>query len=98
MYICSIAQARTGTGKTIGFLLPTIQNILRKSPDLATRKRYSRARPSDIRAIIISPTRELAEQIAVEAVKLTKNTDIIVQVAVGGNSKRFMLQKTQREG
>jgi ATP-dependent RNA helicase MSS116 len=34
----------------------------------------------------------------VEAVKLTKNTDIIVQVAVGGNSKRFMLQKTQREG
>ena len=33
-----------------------------------------------------------------EAVKLTKYTDLIVQVAVGGNSKRFMLQKTQREG
>ncbi|RAL67003.1 hypothetical protein DID88_007783 [Monilinia fructigena] len=93
-----IAQARTGTGKTIGFLLPTIQNILEKSPELAARQRYSRARASDIRAIIVSPTRELAEQIAVEAVKITRNTDLIVQVAVGGSSKREMLRKVQREG
>ncbi|CCU80615.1 ATP-dependent RNA helicase [Blumeria hordei DH14] len=93
-----IAQARTGTGKTLGFLIPTIQNILRKSPELASRQRYSKARPSDIRAIIISPTRELAEQIAVEAQKLCHRTDLIVQVAVGGNSKRRMLMKTQREG
>ncbi|KAF7931975.1 uncharacterized protein EAE97_008996 [Botrytis byssoidea] len=93
-----IAQARTGTGKTIGFLLPTIQNILEKSPELASRQRYSRARASDIRAIIISPTRELAEQIAVEAVKITRNTDLIVQVAVGGSSKKEMLRKVQREG
>ncbi|KAH7385025.1 P-loop containing nucleoside triphosphate hydrolase protein [Cadophora sp. MPI-SDFR-AT-0126] len=93
-----VAQARTGTGKTLGFLIPTIQNILRKSPELAHRKRYSRARASDIRAIIISPTRELAEQIAVEAEKLCDNTDLRVQVAVGGNSKRSMLQKTLREG
>ncbi|KAG4413646.1 hypothetical protein IFR04_013224 [Cadophora malorum] len=93
-----VAQARTGTGKTLGFLVPTIQNILRKSPELAHRKRYSRARASDIRAIIISPTRELAEQIAVEAEKLCDNTDLRVQVAVGGNSKRSMLQKTIREG
>lgn len=40
----------------------------------------------------------MAEQIAVEAQKLCYNTDLIVQVAVGGNSKRQMLQKTQREG
>ncbi|KAI9054697.1 hypothetical protein LZ554_001849 [Drepanopeziza brunnea f. sp. 'monogermtubi'] len=93
-----VAQARTGTGKTLGFLVPTIQNILRQSPELATRKRYSKARASDIRAIIISPTRELAEQIAVEAEKLCGNTDLRVQVAVGGNSKRSMLQKTLREG
>lgn len=93
-----IAQARTGTGKTLGFLIPTIQNILRKSPELSTRQRYSKARASDIRAIIISPTRELAEQIAVEAEKLCHRTDLIVQVAVGGNSKRRMLTKTQREG
>jgi len=94
----SVAQARTGTGKTLGFLIPTIQNILRKNPDLAERKRYSKARASDIRAIIISPTRELAEQIAVEAGKLCYNTDLRVQVATGGNSKRMMLNKVQREG
>ncbi|TVY88886.1 ATP-dependent RNA helicase, mitochondrial, partial [Lachnellula willkommii] len=93
-----IAQARTGTGKTLGFLIPTVQRILEKNPELATRQRYSRARASDIRAIIISPTRELAEQIAVEAAKLTNDTDLIVQVAVGGNSKREMLMKTRREG
>lgn len=46
----------------------------------------------------MSPTRELAEQIAVEAKKLAKNTGITVQVAVGGNSKRAMLQQMQREG
>lgn len=98
LIIDSIAQARTGTGKTIGFLLPTIQNILKKNPELATRQRYSRARASDIRAIIISPTRELAEQIAKEAERLCVGTDLIVQVAVGGNNKREMLRKTQREG
>jgi len=40
----------------------------------------------------------LAEQIAVEASKLTRTTDLRVQVAVGGNSKREMLRKTQYEG
>ncbi|KAG9244212.1 P-loop containing nucleoside triphosphate hydrolase protein [Calycina marina] len=93
-----IAQARTGTGKTLGFLIPTIQNILKASPALADRQQYSRARPSDIRAIIISPTRELAEQIAVEAQKLCRDTDLRVQCAVGGMNKREMLRRTQREG
>lgn len=94
----SIAQARTGTGKTLGFLIPMVQRIIEKNPELANRQRYSKARASDIRAIIISPTRELAEQIAVEAAKITNHTDLIVQVAVGGNSKREMLNKTRREG
>ncbi|RFU25817.1 hypothetical protein B7463_g10529, partial [Scytalidium lignicola] len=93
-----IAQAKTGTGKTVGFLLPTIQRILEKNPDLTERRKHSKARPDDIQAIIISPTRELAEQIAVEAKKIAYNTNIVVQVATGGNSKRTMLQKTQREG
>ncbi|KAH8817378.1 P-loop containing nucleoside triphosphate hydrolase protein [Xylogone sp. PMI_703] len=93
-----IAQAKTGTGKTVGFLLPTIQRILEKNPELAKHRRTSRARPDDIQAIVISPTRELAEQIAVEAKKLAYNTNVVVQVATGGNSKRSMLQKTQREG
>lgn len=94
-----VAQAKTGTGKTLAFLLPIIQRILR-DPTLdqpPSRGRYSRANV-DIRAVIVSPTRELAEQIAVEAERLVANTSIKVQTAVGGTQKRFHLQKTQREG
>ncbi|KAH7350458.1 P-loop containing nucleoside triphosphate hydrolase protein [Pyrenochaeta sp. MPI-SDFR-AT-0127] len=94
-----IAQAKTGTGKTLGFLIPVIQRIIQAEPKLGEKARgYKRAKPDDIRAIIISPTRELAEQIAVEAKKVVSNTSIVVQTAVGGTQKRAMLQKTQREG
>lgn len=57
-----------------------------------------RARSDDIRAIIVSPTRELAEQIGVEARKLGKGTGIVVQTAVGGTQKREMLFRARREG
>jgi ATP-dependent RNA helicase MSS116 len=40
----------------------------------------------------------LAEQIAVEAKKITRETSVKVQVAVGGNSKRAMLRQMQFEG
>ncbi|CAE6996114.1 DEAD-domain-containing protein [Pyrenophora teres f. teres] len=97
--VYSIAQAKTGTGKTLGFLIPVIQRIIQADPGLADKPRgYKRAKADDIRAIIMSPTRELAEQIAVEARKVTSGTGIIVQCAVGGTRKREMLVKTQREG
>ncbi|PVI04118.1 DEAD-domain-containing protein [Periconia macrospinosa] len=94
-----MAQAKTGTGKTLGFLIPIIQRMIDADPQLGDRVHgYKRARPDDIRAIVISPTRELAEQIAVEAKKICSGTGVIVQCAVGGTQKRAMLQKTQREG
>ncbi|KAI9798244.1 MAG: hypothetical protein M1835_002730 [Candelina submexicana] len=95
-----LAQARTGTGKTLGFLVPVLQNILKKDPDLVDPSREGRRRgsPSDIRALIISPTRELAEQIAVEAKKLVQKTGVIVQTAVGGTQKSYGLRQMQREG
>lgn len=92
-----IAQAKTGTGKTLAFLMPIIQRILR-DPKLESRSRFPKAATGDIRALIISPTRELAEQIANDARKVTANTSVVVQTAVGGTQKRFHLQKMQREG
>lgn len=92
-----VAQAKTGTGKTLAFLVPVLQRILAQQPDLAVRA-ATRARSDDIRAIIVSPTRELAEQIAVEASKLVQGTGIVVQAAVGGTQKRLMLQMTRRQG
>ena len=91
-----IAQARTGTGKTIAFLLPVLQNIITKDPSL--ERTSTRAYGTDIRAIIISPTRELAEQIAVEARKLVRNTGVVVQTAVGGTQKAAGLREIRTRG
>lgn len=96
----SLAQAKTGTGKTLAFLLPTMQNIL-SDPTLNTKHDLGRRGPAssaDIRALIISPTRELAEQIAAEAMKVAAGTGLKVQTAVGGTQKRLGLQRIQRMG
>jgi ATP-dependent RNA helicase MSS116 len=93
-----LAQAKTGTGKTIAFLLPVLQNIISADPSLAQRRRGSSSHSSDIRSIIISPTRELAEQIAVEAKKVAFNTGVIVQTAVGGSRKMEGLHRIKRQG
>lgn len=96
-----IAQARTGTGKTMAFLLPVLQNIVNVDPDLARAvrgRRGPRSTADDIRALIISPTRELAEQIAEEAKRLVAGTGVIVQTAVGGTQKSAGLRAIQREG
>ncbi|KAK3990094.1 P-loop containing nucleoside triphosphate hydrolase protein [Cladorrhinum sp. PSN332] len=92
-----VAQAKTGTGKTLAFLVPIINRILDAQPQLADR-RAGRTRPDDVRAIIISPTRELAEQIGLEATKLVQHTGIRVQTAVGGTQKRQSLYKMRMEG
>lgn len=94
----SVAQAKTGTGKTLAFLLPLLQRMIQEDPSLASRSASYSARSDDIRGIIMSPTRELAEQIAVEAKRLTKRTGLVVQSAVGGQDKLRMLRNVQRDG
>lgn len=68
------------------------------SIDFKAASRYRKSGPSEIRALIISPTRELAEQIAVEARKVAFGTGVLVQTAVGGTQKRAGLMKIQKEG
>ena len=88
-----VAQARTGTGKTLAFLMPIVQRML-KDPSFGQR----RASIGDTRALIISPTRELAEQIAVEAKKIVQGTAVQVQMAVGGTQKSHHLRLMQNQG
>lgn len=72
--------------------------MIEEDPTLASRNASRRARSDDVRGIILSPTRELAEQIATEARRLVKYTGLVVQSAVGGTQKSQMLRQTQREG
>lgn len=66
----SLQQAKTGTGKTAAFLIPTLDNLIRGPP---------RSR-GFISTLIISPTRELANQIAKEAETLAPAGTKIVTV------------------
>ncbi len=50
-----LAAAQTGTGKTAGFTLPLLQRL---------KTSYSKDKKSHVRALILTPTRELAAQVA----------------------------------
>ncbi|KAL9190359.1 hypothetical protein ACHAXT_007570 [Thalassiosira profunda] len=71
-----LGRARTGTGKTVAFLLPAIERLLRSED-------YNEE--TDVGILVISPTRELAMQIGDEAEKLLAfHKGMTVQVAYGG--------------
>lgn len=65
-----IAQAQTGTGKTLAFILPILEQVDSKKP-------Y-------IQALIITPTRELALQITTEVKKFAPKLGANVLAAYGG--------------
>ena len=106
-----LVKAKTGTGKTLGFLVPVIEARIRaiaahclqalkdaglqsdKNLEIRAKRLFTRQVPG---ALIISPTRELAAQIADEAIKLTSNTDLEVRLFVGGVGKRQQLREWMR--
>ncbi|KAI0371249.1 DEAD-domain-containing protein [Pilatotrama ljubarskyi] len=103
-----LVKARTGTGKTLAFLIPAVEARLKRLAqvseqvvrDVPTANKTTVARAvekfarSNIGALIISPTRELATQIANEAIRLTKHTDRFeVRLLVGGLPKRPQLRE-----
>lgn len=67
-----LAQARTGTGKTLAFLLPGIQRLLDTRPAVKVASSRPSLAPRQPSLLVISPTRELALQIAAEAKELLK--------------------------
>ncbi|CAO2821235.1 unnamed protein product [Amaranthus hypochondriacus] len=74
-----MAKAKTGTGKTVAFLLPSIEVVIKTPPAGRDQKR------PPILVLVICPTRELASQAAAEAKTLLKyHPSIGVQVVIGG--------------
>ncbi|WJQ81366.1 DEAD/DEAH box helicase [Brevibacillus brevis] len=75
-----IAQAQTGTGKTLAFVLPILEN--------------ADPQATHVQALILTPTRELALQITAEVKKLTeKLEDIQVLAVYGGQDVNQQLRK-----
>ena len=72
-------QAQTGTGKTVAFLLPAMQHLI-KHP----KENKNQRGQSAVRFLILAPTRELAIQIAKDAENLGKHTGLSFALAYGG--------------
>ncbi|MDF7667532.1 ATP-dependent RNA helicase SrmB [Orbaceae bacterium ESL0727] len=69
-----LGSAPTGTGKTLAFLLPAVQHLLD----------FPRRKPGPPRILILTPTRELAMQIAQQATLLTAGTHLSIATITGG--------------
>jgi ATP-dependent RNA helicase RhlE len=70
-----MAGAQTGTGKTAAFALPILQQLLKYAEVL-----------KPIRVLVLTPTRELAQQVYKSFLSYAENTPLKVAVAYGGVS------------
>ncbi|BGP51288.1 hypothetical protein JCM10450v2_007217 [Rhodotorula kratochvilovae] len=106
-----LVRAKTGTGKTLAFLIPALEGRLneletfletykRENPSASSheaKKALAAHAKSSVGAIILSPTRELATQIANEAIALTAHLPQFgVRLLVGGASKSNQLREWMR--
>ena len=80
--------AQTGTGKTAAFAIPTLQ--------LLNTRKASNEKQINIRALIITPTRELAQQIYNSFRTYGKYTDLQYCVIFGGVSQKPQEKKLMK--
>lgn len=78
-----LGLAQTGTGKTAAFVLPILQHLTRRSSN-------------QVRVLIVSPTRELAEQTHQAIVSLGKKTGVRCVSIYGGVSKGPQISALRR--
>lgn len=83
-----LAGAQTGTGKTAGFTLPMLQR-LSQTP---ARKQGNKGR-RPIRALVLTPTRELAAQVADSIKTYSKHLPLRSMVVFGGVSINPQISK-----
>jgi len=69
-----MAAAQTGTGKTAGFTLPMLEHL----------SKGNRAKRPHVRALILTPTRELAAQVAESVATYSRYLDLRHMVVFGG--------------
>lgn len=83
----AIGQSQTGTGKTHAYLLPLLENV---EPER-----------EEVQVVITAPTRELANQIHQEVLKITKfcnpDQEITSKCLVGGTDKQKAIDKLKKQ-
>jgi len=83
-----VAVAKTGSGKTCGFLLPALARIGQRGPaPVPQRWGWSSSEPARPSVLVVAPTRELALQIGSEAEKFAPSVKARVVVLYGGAPK-----------
>lgn len=81
-----VAIAKTGSGKTLGYLIPGFIHL----------KRVYKNRQMGPTVLVLSPTRELATQIQAEAIKFGKSSKILCTCLYGGAPKGPQLRELDR--
>ncbi len=82
-----LAGAQTGTGKTAGFALPLLQLLHNQGLP---------KKPHPIRALILTPTRELASQVYESFKTYGKHVPLFSEVVFGGVSIHMQIKRLQR--
>ena len=75
-----IGQAKTGTGKTLGFGIPALQRVIRKGDKGFEDLEF----PGAPQALIVAPTRELAIQVGADLAQASKHSNISITTIYGG--------------
>ncbi|MCL2340811.1 MAG: DEAD/DEAH box helicase [Proteobacteria bacterium] len=78
-----LGLAQTGTGKTAAFILPTVQRLMA-------------APGTQVRALVVAPTRELAEQIHAFTQTMIRQTGLRSLAVYGGVSKSAQIAKLRQ--
>ena len=73
-----MGAAQTGTGKTAAFSIPLLQKMLRHENASASPARHP------VRALVLAPTRELADQVAANILGYARHTKLRTAVVFGG--------------
>jgi superfamily II DNA/RNA helicase len=82
-----MAAAQTGTGKTAGFALPLLQRLAESDDKVAS---------NSIRALVLVPTRELAEQVQSSIRQYAEHLPLSVYAAYGGVSINPQMMRLRR--
>jgi len=89
-----MACAQTGSGKTCAFMVPCIQSLLQSGPP-STQNNKGRQPPMPC-ALVLAPTRELAQQIHEESLKFAYKTGVLSRIIYGGADIRDQLRDMGR--